>query len=156
MINFEYPWIQKEHHFLQKLFLLNLICEWIVSWISDKHIKVNKSREFRVTRNYWYSSCERLFQLIWYPFAKKLSSIRTALAIRSKKKCHSFNYSGCPFAQNCYPFEENCHLFETLELSLQNYCQPRYCSKPLSPELFATNLSTNNFCHHLMNFHGIF
>ena len=88
-----------------KLFLLNLIWEWIVSWITDKHIKVNKSREFRVTRNYWYSSCERLFQVSWYPFAKKLSSVRMALAIRLKKKCHSFNYSGCPFAQNCYPFE---------------------------------------------------
>ena len=88
-----------------KIILAEFICEWIISWITDKHIKVNKPREFRVTRNYWYSSFERLFRLIGYPFAKKLSSVRMALAIRLKKKCHSFNYSGCPFAQNCYPFE---------------------------------------------------
>ena len=94
--------------------------------------------------------------MIWYPFAKKLSSVRTALAIRSKKKCHSFNYSGDPFAQNCYPLERladalsvrkklSSKVFERLdrELSLQNYCQPRYCCKPLSPEPFASDLSKN-------------
>ena len=92
--------------------------------------------------------------MIWYPFAKKLSSVRTALAIRSKKKCHSFNYSGYPFAQNCYPLERladalsvrrklSSKVFDWLELSLQNYCQLRYCYKPLSPEPFASDLSKN-------------
>ena len=42
------------------------------------------------------------------------------------------------------------------------YCQPCYCTKPLSPELFATNLSKNVnnssliVYHHLINFHGTF
>ena len=58
-----------------------------------------------------------------------------------------------PFEQIGYPFEQprlsvqkNCHPFERLGLPLRTVrtaCQLRYCSKTISPEQFATNLSEN-------------
>ena len=78
-------------------------------------------------------SCERLsFPKIWYPFerlrpsiGKKLSSVLTTVAIRSKKKYHPFERLRLSVPKNFLPFDQ-------LELSVQNNCQPRYCSKPLS------------------------
>ena len=45
---------------------------------------------------------------------KRLSSVRTALAIRLKKECHPWNDSGYPFQENCHPFNQ----IERLELSI--------------------------------------
>ena len=52
-------------------------------------------------------------------FEKELSSVQTAQAIRWNKKYHPF---------------------KRLKLSLQNNCQPHFCFKSFSPELFAVNL----------------
>ena len=98
---------------------------------------------------------------------KKLSSVRTALAIRWRQNAiHPFE--GLRTTQ-ANPFEENFHSIEQLGLSVgklssvrgvrvirskkivirlngssypavQNNCQPRYCSKSLSPEPFATKV----------------
>ena len=98
---------------------------------------------------------------------KKWSSVRTALAIRWKKNViHPFD--GLRKTQ-ANPFEENFHSIEQLGLSVgklssvrgarvirskkivirlngsrypdvQNNCQPRYCSKSLSPKTFATKI----------------
>ena len=81
-----------------------------------------------------------------------MSSVRAALAIRSKENCHPFERLGLSVRKNCHPFErlglsvrKNRHPFERLdELSVKNNCQPRYCSKPLLLlKPFATNLSKN-------------
>ena len=66
----------------------------------------------------------------------KIVIIRTARAIRWKKTVIRSKGSG-------YPPEKNCHPFERLEISVQNDCQPHYCSKLLSAEPFATSLSKN-------------
>ena len=103
-------------------------------------------------------SCERLFQGFGigsngsgHPFEKRLSSVRTALAIRLKKECHPWNDSGYPFQENChpfnqierlelsigkrnvipsndsgYPFEKNCHRFERVELSVSRATVPNH------------------------------
>lgn len=70
--------------------------------------------------------------------------------------CRTDSRSFCvhqPFEQIGYPFEQprlsvqkNCHPFERLGLPLRTVrtaCQLRYCSKTISPEQFATNLSEN-------------
>ena len=61
------------------------------------------------------------------------------IVIRSKEECQPFERLRLSrrlrkivirSTGSGYPFEENCHAFERLELSVQNNCQPRYCSKP--------------------------
>ena len=76
-----------------------------------------------------------------YPFEIGISSLRATIHSRKIVIRSRSNGSGCPVEKNCHPFEQ-------LELSVQNNCHPRYCSKPFSPELLiATNVSKNVSLH---------
>jgi len=82
-----------------------------------------------------------------YPFEKEMS---VRLNDSFNKNCYHSNGSGDPLEKTVirskgsgYPLEKNCHPFEHLEISVQNNCQPHYCSKLLSAEPFATSLSKN-------------
>ena len=98
-------------------------------------------------------------RLTGYPFEKNCHPIEllglfvrernvipsgTSDAIRSRKSVIRSNGSGYPFEENVIRSNVWSYSFERLELSAQNNCQPRYCSKSLSPEPFTTNLSRNH------------
>ena len=103
-------------------------------------------------------TCERVFQRFGirsngsgYPLQKNCHPFeRHWLSVR-KRNFIPWNYY--PFEKNCHPFAfewlrlsvgKMSSQFERLELSVQNNCHPRYCSKPLSTELLiATNVSKN-------------
>ena len=59
--------------------------------------------------------------------SRKLSCVRTAQAIR-REKLSSTVWTARAIRS------KNCHLFERLQLSVPKYCQPLYCSKPLSTD----------------------
>ena len=92
-------------------------------------------------------SCYMNLLIVWKAFLEKMSSVRTALANRSKKKISSLqttqaihlrkivfrsNTLGYPLDKEisslrmtqANPFEKNCHPFERLELSVGKSFHP--------------------------------
>lgn len=70
-----------------------------------------------------------------------MPSARKTQAICSRKIVMRSNGSGYPSGKivihrsnGLAIRSKNCHPFQRLELSVPKYCQPLYCSKPLSPD----------------------
>ena len=98
-------------------------------------------------------SCHRLFHRFGicsnssgYLLGKKMSSLilnNSGCYYPFVKNCHPFERFGLSVSKDCHLLKENCRPFELLKLSVTKQCQLHYCSKPLSPEPFVTNLSKN-------------
>ena len=111
---------------------------------SQEKLKTKLMQNFGVTNKehygmLWYFWSGQLLVVV-KGFSKDLVLVRTAQAIRSRKIVIRLNGSGYPLEKIVIRSDGSGYPFERLEPSVQNNCQPRYCSNSPSPEPSATKL----------------